>query len=167
MAEPDNNRACERREINHRSRLIFRHRIMQRIGVHETPFGIRVLHFNRLARHRDNNISRQLRFTVRHIFNKADDADNIGFGFAGRERAHGADNSSRAAHVAFHVPHIIAGFEADAARIKCNALADETGRRFAFFTAVPAHDDKLAFAFGAKTDTEQRMHAKFIELLFP
>jgi len=78
---------------------------MQHIGQHEAAFGVGIDDFDRLARHRLDNVAWALRFAVRHVLNQPDRANHIDFGFARGKGVHEADDASSAGHVAFHVFH--------------------------------------------------------------
>ena len=140
-AERDQDRARQRREIDHEFRLEARLRVPERIGQHEAAFGIGVQDFDGLARHGLDDVVRALRLAVGHVLDEADHAHRVHARLARGQRVHQADDRGGAAHVALHAHHAGAGLERQAAGIEAHALADEGERRlsFAFALRAPFH----------------------------
>ena len=125
MAERDDDRAGERREIDHEARLVVLAWYDERVGEHEPAFGVGVDDLDRLAGHRGEDVARPDGVAVRHVLDQADHADGVDLGLAARERMHEADDAGRAAHVALHVLHAGGRLDRNAAGIETDALADE------------------------------------------
>ena len=105
------------------------------------PFGVGVQHLDGLARHRGDDVAGTLGVAVDHVFDQADDADDIGLRLAGGQRVHEAGDGGGAAHVALHVLHAGGRLHRDAAGVERDALADEGDRLVLRLAAVPLHDD--------------------------
>src|SRR5690606_14312821 len=114
--------------------------IPERVGEDETAFRISVENLDRLARHRRDDISRTLGVAVDHVFDHAEDTDDIRLRLARGERMHQAGHSGSAAHVALHVFHATSWLDGDAARIEHHALANKGDWLVFRLAAVPLHD---------------------------
>ena len=108
VPERDDDRAGQRREIDHEFRLEALVDVVQHVGEHEPAFGVGVDDLDRLARHRGDDVARPLRLAVGHVLDDPDRADRIDLGLARGERMHQADHAGRARHVALHVLHAAA-----------------------------------------------------------
>ena len=119
--------------------------IPQHVGQHEAAFGIGVQNGDGLAGHGFDNIAWSLRLAINGVFNHANGAHDIHFGFAFCQGVHEPDDASSAAHITFHVFHAGCGLDRNATRIEGHAFANEGKRRFALLAAVPAHDNQTGF----------------------
>ena len=70
------------------------------------------------------------------------------------ERAHGEQHGGGARHVALHLPHLVAGLEADAAGVEGDALADEGDRLLRGLLRDVAQDHHAAGVGAARADVE-------------
>ena len=166
MAERDHHRAGQGRQIDDDFRRIHFLRPSDRVAQHQPPLGIGVEHFDRLARHGGDDVAGAHRIAIGHVFDEADDADDVRLRLAPGDRLHRARNGARAAHVPFHHVHAGAGLQADPAGIKGHALADEHNRLVAIPAAVPAHGQQSRRPGRALRDAQQCAHAECFHLAF-
>ena len=124
MAQTNDDRPCERRQINHARWFESFLRIPHHVTQHQTTFGIGVDHLYRVAFHGGDHIPRAHRIAGGHVFNQPDQPHHIRLGPAQRKRAHHARHNASAAHIHSHVFHAASGFQADPTRIKHYTLAD-------------------------------------------
>src|SRR6185369_18056857 len=89
---------------------------------------IRIENFNRLARHRCDNVTRTRRIATWHIFDCWDEGDDVDRQLQAPHGFHYAENTGCAAHVKLHFVHIGAGLQRDATGIEGDSLADEHDR---------------------------------------
>src|SRR3954454_14588364 len=159
MAEADENSSREGRKVNDRRRLEIALYVGDRIGENEPSFGVRVDHFDRLTRHRRNDVARALGIAAWHVLDQPADADDIGLCLAQREGLERTRHGARAAHVPFHGFHASGGFYGDATGIEGHALADEGRRRAVVWRSVPLEDQKAGLTRGALCDSKEGAHA--------
>ena len=120
-----------------------------------------------MPRHRFNDITRPLRFSVRHILDDAANADRVHLGLAPGERVHEACHRARATHVVLHGVHSRTRFKRDAARVEGHAFADKcNGLRIAVPRAFPLHHQQLRLAFRSQANAQQTVHTKLGHFLF-
>ena len=138
---------------------------MQRIGQHQTAFSIGINHFNGFARHCSHNITRTLGVTIRHVFNKADDANNISCQFPAGNGTHCASDCRRTAHIPFHIFHAFGRLYRNAARIKGDALSNKGKGRF-ITAAFPIHHHHEGVAPAALSDPQKGTHSQLFHRSF-
>ena len=164
--EGHNHGARQGRQIEHEFRLEPFLGIPEAVGEDETALGVGVDNLHRLPRERHDHIARTLGRAIRHVLDKADDADHIDLGLAAGKRMHEADHGGGTAHVPLHLLHAVGRLDRDAAGVEGHALADEGDRLVALLAAVPLHDDDLAIAHAPLTNGQQGTEAELLELLF-
>ena len=160
MAEADDHRAGERREVDHHLWLVLALRPGHRVGKDEPPFSIGVDDLDRLARHRGDDVAGPLGIAVRHVLGERADANHVCLRLAAGERHHRAGDGAGAAHVPLHCFHAGSGLDRDASGVEGDALANEHDRRL-IAAAVPAHREQPRWPHRSLGDAEQRAHAEF------
>ena len=77
----------------------------QHVAQHQTAFGVGVQHFNGLAGHGSQHITRAISAAARHVFAARQHADHVDGQLKFRDHAHDAVNRRRATHVVLHLIH--------------------------------------------------------------
>ena len=115
----------ERGYIHHRSRNPVFLGIDQSIAQGKAAFRIGVLNFNRVAVGSTHHVAGAHGAAIGHVFGAGHKADDTpGCVFLRQSRNSGQHRGS-AGHVALHLVHVGGGLDADAARVKGNALAHQ------------------------------------------
>ncbi|EAP76608.1 hypothetical protein ISM_17120 [Roseovarius nubinhibens ISM] len=166
MAEPDDDRPGQRRQIDHARRLVGLLRVPHHIRQNEPAFGIGVDHLHRVALHRGDHIAGPRRIARGHVFHQPDEPHDIGLRLAQRQRPHGARHDARAAHIHGHVFHARRRFEADPAGVEHHALADQGQRRRVLVAAHPFHHRHFRRAVRALPHRQKTAHAQRGKLVF-
>ena len=165
-AQRDQDRACQRREIDHELGLVLVLDAPEHISEHKAALGVRVDDLNGLPGQRLHDVAGALRLAVRHVLDEADGADHVHLGLARGQRVHEADDAGGARHVALHVLHAAGRLDGNAARVERDALADERHRALVgLLGPVPAHDDAAALVDRPLPDAQKRIHAKLLHRL--
>ena len=156
----------KRRKIDDELRLELFLRIPEHVGEHETSLGIGIDDFDRLTRHRLDDVARTNCVAGRHILDAADQADGVDVCLALGEGVHGTDDGSCSAHIALHVLHAGRRLDRNAAGIEDHALTDEADRLLllAALGAVPDHDREAGRPDASLTNAEKRAHAELFHV---
>ena len=130
VAKRDDARAGERGEIDSGFGVVAR-TVCEGVDEDEAAFGVRATNLDGFLAQGMQDVAGAIGPAVGHVFRCGDQADDALGKIEFCHGAHRTNDSGRAAHVEFHIPHAFAAFEGNAARVKGDALADEDdGRGF-------------------------------------
>lgn len=128
IAERDDARAGERGEVDSGFGFVAR-TICEGVDEDEATFGVCAANLDGFLAQGMQDVAGAIGPAVGHVFRSGDQADDALGKIEFCHGTHRANDSGRAAHVEFHIPHAVAAFEGNAARVKGDALADEDDRR--------------------------------------
>ena len=130
VAERGDARAGERGEVDGGFGFVAR-TVRDGVDEGEAALGVRAVNLDGFLAEGMQDVAWAIGPAIGHVFRRGDDADDAVGQVEFCHGAHRANDGCRAAHVEFHIPHAVATFEGDAARVKGDAFADEDdGRRF-------------------------------------
>ena len=139
VAERDDDRAGQGRQIDHQRRLEAVLAVPQRVGEHEPALGVGVQHLDRLARTSSVTMSPGRCAEPDGMFSTSPTTPTaLTLALRAGEQPHQPDHHAGAGHVPFHVAHAGGRLDRDAAGVEGHALADKGERRRALGAAVPA-----------------------------
>ncbi|ABA48928.1 hypothetical protein BURPS1710b_1175 [Burkholderia pseudomallei 1710b] len=164
VAERDDARARQRRDVDHGGRLEAL-RVRERVAQDEAALRVGVEHLDRQALHARDDVARLVRVAGRHVLAGRHDRDDVDLQAHFGDRAHRAEHRARAAHVVLHLVHSLARLQRNAAGVERDALADEhDGRRLRGRAPVLQHDE-LRRLDRALRDRQERAHLERLDLL--
>ncbi len=132
----------------------------QRVAQHQAAFGIGVENFNGLAGHAGDDVAGARRGAARHVLGRGDQANQIDRQLQAGDRLDHAEYGCGAAHVVLHLVHGRGWFDADAAGVEGDALANQNMRFVLGLAAVVADADQLGRLGAAGADRQQGAHAE-------
>ena len=129
VAEADDDRAGQRREVDHEARLEPLAAVREHVGQHQPPLGVGVDHLHGLPGMGFHHVARPLRRRRGHVLDQPDQPDRIDLrACRPASAAISPTTAAGAGHVPLHVLHAAGGLDADAAGVEGDALADEGER---------------------------------------
>ncbi len=157
--------AGQRRDVDDGGRFV-PGGVGQAVCENEPPFGVGVLHLDRFARERGQDVSGFDRPPSRHVLGGGQNADQMQ-----RKPQPGGGPDSRedfraTGHVRFHLLHVLGGLQRNAARIEGDRLSHQHDRLGVPVVPPPAtvplifQDDELGWFVAPAGDTQERPHAQ-------
>ena len=164
-AKGDHTGAGQGGDVDDGVRFVLLLHIGQRITQHQTAFSVGVEDLHGLAGQGLDDVARARCPAIGHVLCRCDDRNQVNRQIQLTDRFDAAEYAGGAAHVVFHLVHVGAGFQGDAAGIKGDAFAHQChGALLGGFAAFVFHDDDLPLALRAFGNSDESSHAHLFGL---
>ena len=158
MAQPLHHRIGQRRQIDDHPRFMTAGRKIKDVGQNHPALAIGVIDFDRLARHRGDDVAGLVGTAREQVFGDAQNPHDMFAAALPRQRQHRADHGRGPAHVGAHAEHLRPGLDAKPARVETDPLADQRDGRFGAAFGAIAQGDHPRLARRAHADGQNRIH---------
>ena len=140
--------------------------IGERVAQYQAALGIGVEYLDGFAGHAGDHVARFGGTAAGHVFSGGHDTHHVDRQLQLGDRAQRAKHAGGTAHVEFHLVHLGARLDGNAAAVEGDALADQHIGLLAGFAALVVHDHQLGRLVAAGGHRQQRAHAQLFHFLF-